>query len=962
MVLSQLTSKANEPLDLWLSTQHGGTRRDFVYNKKLWEALLANVPLFKDLENFEIAAFADGLQQVVFDNDDTIIKQGDEGDSFFVLEEGTAVACIDVNGEQKEVAAYARGGFFGELALLDKKGGKRKATIKTTSRCTCATLDRATFSSIVSTIEGLSEKFEAFRQEYENKTREASQTQGEGIDDDDNSNDKDHRKYFGDDSASQARRNAQAAKAVADAEDRGRRVEAAYAAASETRTSDQARKQIKPLPSVMPPPHRGTLQAPKARDIVPKRDEWESAQDEVEAKLMQRDRQNEGHGRLSLPFASSFGAPTVFVTKPPPLLICMMCNDVLLDPVLLPDGNTTCRKCAPLSTIEAFGGALPPDEASLMRIHNLPIMCAHALKQVDTGKGSKKWVLDEEGCRERVRFADRDEHEKHCTYRHVTCMLPGSHIPHHNCTMRLRFFQLNHHQQECDHRLVRCTNRGCGKFVQLRKLTEHKAVCYFAEVSCPNKHAGCRWAGMRGTMLPHMRVCDYEVVACGQNNTEDPTQSCPYRSTRKEMALHRTECEFRTVHCQFCAASVSAVARSAHEASCVERKQLCMDCGQMIPVATFAEHRNNALCARGGAVLCNFSKYGCTERLHAKEMAVHLRDDAHNHLRLVMHAVDTLNISYKEWTNEVVDVRDQVVRNLKATAEDMALVHKRVATTKESVSDELESIKQEIRSMRANHLSELAMLRTFIDNVRRTNDEKIQQLSRENEHLRELLQGVLTKDQLEELRSDLARFREDSSAQFSAAAADMKAREKQWAAETKAVRDAQTENAEWAESALEEVHTMMAVESRNEATRVTDLWNEVTALHTKAEESMRELRGEHRLLVQSVDAVKKDRDFMKKHEMLLMRSEEAQFESKNNLQAPSLAELEPIFLTRTGETPRPSEGNVVESNKSEIAFVEPLSEDENKAPLPSAMAAVDRAVAVEKSRRASEAKRKKNVL
>ena len=382
----------------------------------------------------------------------------------------------------------------------------------------------------------------------------------------------------------------------------------------------------------------------------------------------------------------------------------------------------------------------------------------------------------------------------------------------------------------------------------------------------------------------------------------------------------------------------------------------------MIPVATFAEHRNNALCARGGAVLCNFSKYGCTERLHAKEMAVHLRDDAHNHLRLVMHAVDTLNISYKEWTNEVVDVRDQVVRNLKATAEDMALVHKRVATTKESVSDELESIKQEIRSMRANHLSELAMLRTFVDNVRRTNDEKIQQLSRENEHLRELLQGVLTKDQLEELRSDLARFSEDSSAQFSAAAADMKAREKQWAAETKAVRDAQTENAEWAESALEEVHTMMAVESRNEATRVTDLWNEVTSLHTKAEESMRELRGEHRLLVQSVDAVKKDRDFMKKHEMLLMRSEEAQFESKNGLQAPSLAELEPIFLTRTGETPRPSEGNVVDSNKSEIAFVEPLSEDENKAPLPSAMAAVDRAVAVEKSRRASEAKRKKNVL
>ena len=215
------------------------------------------------------------------------------------------------------------------------------------------------------------------------------------------------------------RANASAMSAVAAAEERERKVEAAYAAASSTGTSAQARKQLKPIGGVIPPPFRGTLQAPKARDVVPKIDEWDSAAAEMEAKVMETKKEETGHGRFVLPFSSSFGAPTVFVTKPPPLLICPMCMDVLLDPVLIPDGTTTCRKCAPMDQAEAYGGVFPPDEAALQRVHDLPILCAHALKQVEhyTKKGVKYWVLDEEGCRERVRFADRDAHEKHCTRR-----------------------------------------------------------------------------------------------------------------------------------------------------------------------------------------------------------------------------------------------------------------------------------------------------------------------------------------------------------------------------------------------------------------------------------------------------------------------------------------------------------------------------------------------------------------
>lgn len=906
----------------------------------------------------------------MFENGDVVIKQGDEGDSFFVLEEGTAVASVAIPNpnhdprdpdssptEEKDVAAYSRGGFFGELALLDKAGGKRRATVRATSRISCATLDRPTFQSIVSTLEGLQDRFDTLREEYTRKAEAARASSTDGGEGDGEGGGKGGGGGGGkgQGSASESMRaNASAMSAVAAAEERERKVEAAYAAASSTGTSAQARKQLKPIGGVIPPPFRGTLQAPKARDVVPKIDEWDSAAAEMEAKVMETKKEETGHGRFVLPFSSSFGAPTVFVTKPPPLLICPMCMDVLLDPVLIPDGTTTCRKCAPMDQAEAYGGVFPPDEAALQRVHDLPILCAHALKQVEhyTKKGVKYWVLDEEGCRERVRFADRDAHEKHCTYRHVTCQLPGSHIPHHNCTMRLRFFQLANHQQECEHRLVRCPQRGCGKFIQHRKLAEHTAVCYFTPVACPNKHAGgCTWVGLRGTMLAHMRVCEFELVTCGLGNTEDGTQSCPYRCTRREMAVHKTECEFRTVHCQFCSVAVSAVSRAAHEASCVERKQMCRDCGQMIPIAKFGEHKNAGLCARGGLVACPYTKYGCTEKLQPREMASHLRDDSHAHLRLVMHAVDTLSVNYKEWCVEVNEVKDEVVRNLKATADDMAIVHKRTANTKESVLEELENLKQQVRTMRSNHLSELAMLRTFIDNIQRKNDEKIAAVERENEHLKGVLQDVLTKESVEELYADLARFRDESQARYDDSAAAMRAHEARWAAEARAFRDAQASNTEWAESALEQIHSIMATENQNEAVRVSDMWNEITSLHKKAQSDMTELRTEHKQLVKAVEDVSADRNFMARHERFLARAEAADVEANATLEM-----LEPIFKARTGATPRPDLAEAA----ARVEAAEPAAEEDKD--VPSAMAAVDHAVAVEQARRKEEARKKASIL
>ena len=58
---------------------------------------------------------------------DVVIKEGDPGDYFYVVESGTYSAHV----KGKEVKKYASGTFFGELALAYNK--PRAASVKCTS-------------------------------------------------------------------------------------------------------------------------------------------------------------------------------------------------------------------------------------------------------------------------------------------------------------------------------------------------------------------------------------------------------------------------------------------------------------------------------------------------------------------------------------------------------------------------------------------------------------------------------------------------------------------------------------------------------------------------------------------------------------------------------------------------------------------------------------------------------------
>jgi len=81
-------------------------------------------------------------------NGTDIIKQGDAGDLFYILENGSADVFIKKGDEEaKKVTSYSAGAVFGELALM--YGEPRAATVSTTSECLLWCLDRTTFKNIM---------------------------------------------------------------------------------------------------------------------------------------------------------------------------------------------------------------------------------------------------------------------------------------------------------------------------------------------------------------------------------------------------------------------------------------------------------------------------------------------------------------------------------------------------------------------------------------------------------------------------------------------------------------------------------------------------------------------------------------------------------------------------------------------------------------------------------------------
>ena len=88
---------------------------------------------------------------------DFVIKEGESGSTFFLLQSGTAVALKkDASGQQKVVYEYTENEYFGELALL--RDEPRAASIQATSDITVAWIDRLSFKRLLGSLDKILER------------------------------------------------------------------------------------------------------------------------------------------------------------------------------------------------------------------------------------------------------------------------------------------------------------------------------------------------------------------------------------------------------------------------------------------------------------------------------------------------------------------------------------------------------------------------------------------------------------------------------------------------------------------------------------------------------------------------------------------------------------------------------------------------------------------------------------
>lgn len=81
--------------------------------RRMYEYFLSEVVLLKSLESYEKHKIADALESVYFEDGQEIVKQGDVGDQFYIIESGEAVVLKTVDNVQQQVNKLERGSYFG---------------------------------------------------------------------------------------------------------------------------------------------------------------------------------------------------------------------------------------------------------------------------------------------------------------------------------------------------------------------------------------------------------------------------------------------------------------------------------------------------------------------------------------------------------------------------------------------------------------------------------------------------------------------------------------------------------------------------------------------------------------------------------------------------------------------------------------------------------------------------------
>ncbi|KAA0708964.1 cGMP-dependent protein kinase 2 [Triplophysa tibetana] len=108
---------------------------------------LKKAQTLKALNNVQLSKIIDCMEEVKFQNNEVIVREGTEGNSFYIILKGEVLVTKKVNGQQKSIRKMVEGEHFGELALIREI--LRTATCTAVGTVTCFSIDKEVFEETI---------------------------------------------------------------------------------------------------------------------------------------------------------------------------------------------------------------------------------------------------------------------------------------------------------------------------------------------------------------------------------------------------------------------------------------------------------------------------------------------------------------------------------------------------------------------------------------------------------------------------------------------------------------------------------------------------------------------------------------------------------------------------------------------------------------------------------------------
>lgn len=126
------------------------------------KTLLKSIPFLENVPNASITKLAHNMTPRIFKQDEVLVRKGDIGDKFYVIQEG-ALTCKDITVGNKsyEDLPLGPGDYFGERALITSE--PRVANVVSISKGIAFTIDKTTFEKVFGKMSALMMKVQDIR-------------------------------------------------------------------------------------------------------------------------------------------------------------------------------------------------------------------------------------------------------------------------------------------------------------------------------------------------------------------------------------------------------------------------------------------------------------------------------------------------------------------------------------------------------------------------------------------------------------------------------------------------------------------------------------------------------------------------------------------------------------------------------------------------------------------------------